>query len=38
MSLIESYLSYRCRLNSLTKTLNDPTLILNFKIFCRANK
>jgi len=27
-----------CRLDGLTKTSDDPTLILNFKIFCEANK
>jgi hypothetical protein len=27
-----------CRSDGLTKTSDDPTLILNFKIFCEANK
>jgi len=31
-------LKYRCRLDGLTKTSDGPTLILNFKIFCEANK
>jgi len=28
----------RHRLDDLTKILNDSTLILNFKVFCKANK
>jgi len=27
-----------CRSDGLTKTSDGPTLILNFKIFCEANK
>ncbi len=27
-----------CRSDGLTKTSDGPTLILNFKIFCGANK
>ncbi len=27
-----------CRSDGLTKTLDGPTLILNFKVFCEANK